>query len=152
MSYCGAVVIDLSIVRSQWRIMKIQLILWSHEILWCYLMKIHISNGVLCNNGSLWWHDLFILFYSIIALFTFQMVSPFLITPTKAHITSSLPLLKTTPSTFVTRHSPTLGIDPSHNQLPLLSLMSEKGIFCYICSWKHMVCPCELVGWWFRPW
>jgi hypothetical protein len=29
------------------------------------------------------------------------------------------------------------GIKPSQDQGPLLSLMSNKAIFCYICSWSH---------------
>ena len=29
------------------------------------------------------------------------------------------------------------GIGPSHDQGPLLSLMSNKAILCYICSWSH---------------
>jgi hypothetical protein len=31
---------------------------------------------------------------------------------------------------------------------PLLSLMSDKAIFCYICIWSHG----SLFGWWFIPW
>jgi hypothetical protein len=29
------------------------------------------------------------------------------------------------------------GIEPSQDQGPLLQLMSEKAILCYICSWSH---------------
>jgi len=38
-------------------------------------------------------------------------------------------------------------IKPSQNQGPLLPLMSEKPIFCYICYWSHgSLNVCSLVG------
>jgi hypothetical protein len=38
-------------------------------------------------------------------------------------------------------------MEPSHDQGPLLPLMSDKAILCYICSWTHGTLPVySLVG------
>jgi hypothetical protein len=44
-------------------------------------------------------------------------------------------------------HSPTLGIEPSQDQGPLLPLMPDKAILCYLCNWSHGSLPVyTLVG------
>jgi hypothetical protein len=42
-------------------------------------------------------------------------------------------------------------IDPSQDQGPLLPLMLDKAILCYIFE-EPWVPPCVLFGWWFTPW
>jgi hypothetical protein len=44
------------------------------------------------------------------------------------------------------------GIKPSQDQRSLLSLMTDKAILCYICSWSHESPPCIPFGWCFSPW
>jgi hypothetical protein len=44
-------------------------------------------------------------------------------------------------------------IKPSQNQRPLLPLIPDKAILCYIYGWSQpWVPPCVLLGWWFSPW
>jgi hypothetical protein len=39
------------------------------------------------------------------------------------------------------------GIEPSQDQGPLLPLMTDKAILCYICGWRHgSLHVCSLVG------
>jgi hypothetical protein len=83
-----------------------------------------------------WFHYPFIwflqflgIFFFFFSLFTFQMLSPFLISPLKTPYPIPLPL----PCPGITLH---WGIKPSQDQGPLLPLMSDKAIFCYICSWS----------------
>jgi hypothetical protein len=40
------------------------------------------------------------------------------------------------------------GIEPSQDQGPLLPLVSNKAILCYICRWSHECTPCVFPGWW----
>ena len=83
------------------------------------------------------------MFYWIVSLFTFQMLSPFLVPLLRillSHPPSSCfckgvslpthPLLPPCPSI-------PWGIEPSQNQRPLLPLMPDKAIICYICGWSH---------------
>ena len=66
------------------------------------------------------------------------MVSPFLVLP---------PILPRSAFMKVFTHLPTLaphlgihlhwGIEPSQDQAPLLPLMSDNAILCYIGSWSH---------------
>jgi hypothetical protein len=85
----------------------------------------------------------FLFFYWIFYLFTFQMLSPFPVPPLETPIPSSLslllwgwslthPLLPPYPGI-----PPHWGIEPSQDQGPLLLLMSNKAILCYICRWSH---------------
>jgi hypothetical protein len=78
----------------------------------------------------------FFFFNQIFSFFTFQMLFPFLVSPPKtpypilppsAH---PLPL----PCAAIPLH---WTIWPSQDQGPLLPLMSNKAILCYICSWSH---------------
>ena len=39
-------------------------------------------------------------------------------------------------------------INPSQDQWPLLPLMPNKAILCYICDWSHG----STFDWWFSPW
>jgi hypothetical protein len=44
-------------------------------------------------------------------------------------------------------------IESSQDQGPLLPLMSDNAILCYICSWSHVSLHVYvLFGWWFSPW
>jgi hypothetical protein len=64
------------------------------------------------------------------------MLSPFLVLLPKPNYPITLPLLTNPPTpTSLSWHSPTLG--PSQDQRPLLPLIFNKAILCYICSWSH---------------
>ena len=66
------------------------------------------------------------------------MLFPYLVSPLKTLYSLPLPLLTNSPTpTSWPWHSPTLEIEPSQNQGPLLPLMTNKAILCYICSWSH---------------
>ena len=58
-------------------------------------------------------------------LYTFQMLSPFPVPSTHPLLLplSGIPLQ--------------MGIEPSRDQGPVLPLIPDKAIFCYICSWSH---------------
>ena len=56
------------------------------------------------------------------------MLSPFLI----SHLLTNPP----TPASL-SWHSLHWGIEPAQDQGPLLPLMSNKAILCYICGWSH---------------
>jgi hypothetical protein len=66
------------------------------------------------------------------------MLSPFLVSPPRPLSHPPSPCSPTHPLLF-----PYLWIfvhwsnEPSHDQGPLLLLMSNKVILCYICSWSH---------------
>ena len=72
----------------------------------------------------------------IFSLFTFQMLSPFLISPLKTPYPTPLPPTHTLlpPCPDIPLH---WSIEPSQNQRPLLPLMPYNAILCYICSWSH---------------
>jgi hypothetical protein len=79
----------------------------------------------------------YLIFYWIFSLFTFQILSPFLLHP--LHPTLSLLLWMCSP---IHQPTPTFlslywGFKPSQDQGPFLLLMSNKAILCYICSWSH---------------
>jgi hypothetical protein len=98
-------------------------------------------------------------FRRIFYLFTFQMLYPFPIQPHKAPIPSlSSCFYEGVPPPTYPRPPPCphiplhWGTKPSRDQGPLLPLMPNKAILCYIFSWSHGSLPCILLGWWFRPW
>ena len=76
--------------------------------------------------------------YIVFSLFTFQMLSHFLVSPSKILYPLCLPLLPNPPNPI-----PGPGIhlywgkEPSQDQEPLLPLMPNRAILCYICSWSH---------------
>ena len=81
------------------------------------------------------------------------MLSPFLVSPSitppipppsPCSPTNSLPL----PGPGILLH---WGIESSQDQGPLLSMMTNKAILCYICSWSHGSLH-VYSGWWFSPW
>ena len=87
----------------------------------------------------------------------FQMLSPFLVSPLKTVYPTHL----CSPTHTLPPHCPGFalhwGIEPSQDQGPLLPLMSNKAIICYICSWSHgslhvysgcLFSPWELWGYW----
>ena len=73
-------------------------------------------------------------------LFTFQMLSPFLVSPPETPFPSPL-LLCHLPTHPLPPHRPGIpvhwGIKPSQDQGPLLPWMPNKDILCYICVWSH---------------
>ena len=74
------------------------------------------------------------------------MLSLFLVSPLK-NTHSSSPCSPTHP---LLPPRPGASIKPSQDQGPLLPLMLDKAILCYICGWSHgslHVYP----GWWFSP-
>ena len=79
-------------------------------------------------------------------LFTFQMLSPFQVSPPQTPIPSSVPthcFYEGAPSLILLllSHSSSIlllwGIKSPQDQGPLLSLMFDKAILCSICSWIH---------------
>ena len=75
-------------------------------------------------------------------LFTFQMLSPFLIYTPETHYPILLLLWGCTPPTNPLlphcHHIPLhRTIEPSRDQGPLLRLMPNKAILCYRCGWSH---------------
>jgi hypothetical protein len=92
------------------------------------------------------------LFLKIGYLFTFQMLSSFLVSPLQT------PYLNPPPHRFyegapppthpLPPHCPSIplhwGIKPSQDQLSCLSLMPDKAILCQICGWSYV-----FFGWWF---
>ena len=78
-------------------------------------------------------------------LFTFQMLSPFPVSPPET------PYPIPTPPCSLTHPLPLpcpgIQIHPSQDQGRLFSLMSNKAIFCYICTWSHeSLHGCSFVG------
>jgi hypothetical protein len=62
------------------------------------------------------------------------------------------PLLNYLPTpTFLSNIPLHWGIEPSQDQEPLLPLMSQKSILCFIFNWSHESFMCTL-GWWFSHW
>jgi hypothetical protein len=78
-------------------------------------------------------------FYQIFSLFTFQMLSPFFISPPKTTLSHPPSIcLLTHPFLLPCPGIPLYwGIEPPQDQGPLFSLMSHKAILCYICDWSH---------------
>jgi hypothetical protein len=70
-------------------------------------------------------------------LFTFQILSPFHISPLKIPLSHSHSPLFTNPPTLLPPPGIPLHCDLSQDQAPLLSLMSHKAIMCYKCGWSH---------------
>jgi hypothetical protein len=89
-------------------------------------------------------------------LFTFQIISPFWVTPHKpqSHPSSSATPLPLWGCFFTHSPSPATllwwGIKPPHDQGFILPLMPDKAIFCCMCSWVHGFPTCILFGWCFR--
>jgi hypothetical protein len=87
---------------------------------------------------------LFIYLYWVFYLFTFQLSSPFPVSPLETPIPSALFLfyegvLASTHLLLPSRPSIPLhwDIEPSQDQELFLILMPDKDILCYICSWSH---------------
>ena len=76
-------------------------------------------------------------FYWIFYLFTFQILSPsktlYPIPPPTASM-KVIPHPLQPPRPGIPLH---WGIKPSQDQAPLLPLMSNKAILCYLCGWSH---------------
>jgi hypothetical protein len=64
------------------------------------------------------------------------MFSPFLASPLKASYPTPPASMKVRPHAPTHSHLPTLKL-PSQEQEPLLPLMPDKAILCYIYSWIH---------------
>ena len=119
----------------------------------CWLQVKALRNNL--SNVCLIMLFYLILFYWILSLLTFQVLSPFLVSPPPQKpptissflvLPSTHPLLPSCPG--ILQH---WGIKPSQDQGPLLPLMSDKAILCYICGWSHRSLH-ELFGWWFNLW
>ncbi|CRH48541.1 Uncharacterised protein [Chlamydia trachomatis] len=83
---------------------------------------------------------LLFLFKSDMFLFTFQVLSPFLVSPLK------MPYLLPCPPAHQPFHSGFLAwAFPYTGSRPFLPLMNNKAIIYYICSWSHEF-HCTLVG------
>ena len=86
------------------------------------------------------------IFYWLFSLFTFQMLSPFLVPCLKLPTPSSLPVLllgcssthPPTPTSMASIPYTGASIEPSQDQGPFLPLMQDKATLCYICSWSHV--------------
>jgi hypothetical protein len=97
--------------------------------------EIRMSVAVVRLLSTLYFLLLFIRYF-----FIFQMLFPFLVFPEKLLSRVSPP-----PHPLTNRPTPASclgiplhwGIELSQDQGPLLPLMSNKGIFCYICGWIH---------------
>jgi hypothetical protein len=107
------------------------------------------------------------LFYWICHLFTFQMLFPFLVSHLEPPIPSHFPCFyegAPPPTYLIPPQCPGIplhwGIKPSQHQEPLLPLMPDNVILCYICSWSHgSLYVYSLVGglvlwgvWWVLNW
>jgi hypothetical protein len=79
----------------------------------------------------------YIWFLLDIFLINISNVIPFPNSPLKLPIPSPPPpyFYKSAPCPHTPLH---FGIEPSQDQGPLLPLMSDKAILCYICSWSHL--------------
>jgi hypothetical protein len=89
---------------------------------------------------------IFFFFFWMFSLFTFQILSPFLVSLPPRNPLSHLP----SPCFYEGVPTPThplppprprfsytgASIEPSEDQEPLLPLMHNKAILCYICSWS----------------
>jgi hypothetical protein len=91
-------------------------------------------------------------FSKIFSLFIFQMLSC-LGFPFKNSLSLPLsPCSSTHPLLLLGLGIPLhWGIEPSQDQGPLLPLMIDTTILCYICSWSHGALHGVLFGWWFSP-
>jgi hypothetical protein len=90
------------------------------------------------------WLLLFNYFFWLFCLLTFKMLIPFLVSSLKTlHCTPWAPYLHNaiSPTYQFKPHHPRnplcWGIKPSQDQGPLLLLMPDKAIVCYICGWCH---------------
>jgi hypothetical protein len=101
------------------------------------------SVGLLNSRRELYY---FFYFSWIFPSFTFQMLSPFLVSPQETPYPIPPPSASMRVFPHQTTHPllppcpgipPHWGIEPSQDQGPLLSLMPDKPIHCYICSWSH---------------
>ena len=72
------------------------------------------------------------------SLFKFQTLSPFLVSLPKTPYPIPHPCSPTHPLPLPCPDIPLQwGMEPSQDQGPLLPLMTDKAILCYICSWNH---------------
>ena len=107
----------------------------SPSLLW-HLWK----HGPLLQN-KIWYHLHF--FNLIFSLFTFQMLSPFLVLPLNSLILSPKPLILWGCSSTHPLPPPCPGIfldwgmEPSQDRGPLFPLMPNQAILCSICNWSH---------------
>jgi hypothetical protein len=111
----------------------------------CVCAYIHILWSV-CRSGTHFLLEIFFIYISNV------MSSPFPVPPSrKPPIPSSLTLTGRTHSSRVFLHPSTHSHLPALNSLqdqgPLLLLMPDKAILCYICSWSHVY-----LVWWLSPW
>jgi hypothetical protein len=79
------------------------------------------------------------------------MLFPFLASPPKTHYPMPLLLLTNPPTPASLSWHGTRSIEPSQDLRPLLSLMFNKAILCYVCCWSHGSLH-VYSGWWFSPW
>jgi hypothetical protein len=93
---------------------------------------------------------LFVYFLLNISLFTFQIVSPFLIFPPKTPYPIPPPLFTNPPTpTSVSRHSPTLWPFTRPRAYPLIDVPQVHPLlYMWLEPW---VPPCVLFAWWFGP-
>ena len=120
---------------------------------------LHILLSILSFFLSLYFKNtdnLFLIFlYWIFSLFPFQMLYSFQVSPLETLLSLALSpcLYKGVPRLSAYSCFPLRGfhlhwgIEPSQTQGPLLPLMSNKAIICYICGQSHG----SLFGWWCRP-
>jgi hypothetical protein len=80
----------------------------------------------------------------IFYVFTFQMLSPFLVSPPDSPcFPTSRTSMRVLSLSHTHSHLTTLAFlytgkfEPSQDQGPLLPLMLDKAILCYICCWSH---------------
>ena len=99
------------------------------------------------SNTELYFFPFFTIgiFYWMFSLFAFKMLTPFLLSPLEIPYPISPPLCFSADVPQATHPILTScpgiplqwGIQPSQDQGPLLPLMPNKAIICYICCWGH---------------
>jgi hypothetical protein len=98
--------------------------------------------GFYCCEKTPWPRQLFFFsfFYWIFSLFTFQMLSPFQVSPPELPSHPPSPCLSTTHSSSLASHPGiplNWSIEPPQVQGLLLILMSNQVILCHIHGWSH---------------
>jgi hypothetical protein len=127
------------------------------------MMHFPIEKSLMCYQGELsdWFGlynlikmkqtfstDLFVIFffYWIFSLFTFQMLSSYMVSPLETsypiplspdsiRVLSHTPIHSSLPALAFPHTGPS--IKPSQDQGPLLPLVPNKTTLFYICSWSH---------------
>jgi hypothetical protein len=104
----------------------------------CYYLKVSFLSPT-----NIFFNSYLLNFFKKIYSFTFQMISPFPVTPLHPfHPPLPPPLYLYEGAPPLTHPLPphcgsSWGIKLPQDQGPLLSLNSDKAIFCYICIWSH---------------